>query len=83
MAVERPQWEQVRAAGPYLHLTKSDFDAALKSPSQIATLSNIESLSSRMCEEELRLRRQLRSAWSQGGRPLVESALREVYQATR
>jgi ATP-dependent Lhr-like helicase len=39
-------------------------------------------LSSRMAEEELRLRRQLRAAWSQGGRPNVESVLREVYQAT-
>jgi len=39
-------------------------------------------LSSRMAEEELRLRRQLRVAWSKGGRPLVESVLREVYAAT-
>jgi len=39
-------------------------------------------LSARMAEQELRLRRQLRAAWSQGGRPLVESVLREVYQAT-
>ena len=34
MAVERPHtveeaWELVRAAGPYLHLTRADFDAAL------------------------------------------------------
>jgi ATP-dependent Lhr-like helicase len=39
-------------------------------------------LSSRMAEEELRLRRHLRSAWSAGGRPHVEAVLREAYQAT-
>jgi len=39
-------------------------------------------LSSRMAEEEIRLRRQLRMAWSEGGRPAVEAVLREVYQAT-
>jgi ATP-dependent Lhr-like helicase len=39
-------------------------------------------LSTRMAEEELRLRRTLRDAWSSGGRPAVEQALREVYQAT-
>lgn len=39
-------------------------------------------LSTRMAEEELRLRRHLRAAWSEGGRPHVEAVLREVYQAT-
>jgi ATP-dependent helicase Lhr and Lhr-like helicase len=39
-------------------------------------------LSTRMAEEELRLRRTLREAWAVGGRPAVEKALREVYQAT-
>jgi ATP-dependent Lhr-like helicase len=39
-------------------------------------------LSSRMAEEEVRLRRHLRSAWSEGGRPNVEAVLREAYQAT-
>jgi ATP-dependent Lhr-like helicase len=39
-------------------------------------------LSTRMAEEELRLRRHLRAAWSEGGRPNVEFVLRDVYQAT-
>ncbi|MFN0102267.1 MAG: DEAD/DEAH box helicase [Bryobacteraceae bacterium] len=185
MAVERPHkieeaWEQVRAAGPYLHLTRSDFDDALNYLAgggqvlarfgkiiiengefrvaskklareyfqaigtisedfriRIVTKNNrrlgeveegfltslrpgeafsiggkavqVETLhgaiavvkpsasdrvttprwmggkmplSTRMAEEELRLRRHLREAWSEGGRPNVESVLREVYKAT-
>ncbi|HEU0122659.1 MAG TPA: DEAD/DEAH box helicase [Bryobacteraceae bacterium] len=39
-------------------------------------------LSTRMAEEELRLRRHLRTTWSEGGRPAVEAMLREIYQAT-
>ena len=35
-----------------------------------------------MAEEELRLRRHLRAAWTEGGRPQVEAVLREAYQAT-
>lgn len=185
MAVERPHgieeaWELVRAAGPYLHLARADFDAALDylagggqvlarfgkiiiedgrfrvasprlareyflaigtisddfrikiltknnrrlgeveehfltslrpgeafsmggkavevealhgataivKPSQnesVATprwMGGKMPLSTRMAEEEIRLRRHLRSAWSSGGRPAVESVLREVYQAS-
>lgn len=185
MAVERPHrveeaWELVRAAGPYLHLTRADFDAALAYLAgggqvlarfgkiliengefrvasrklareyfqAIGTISEdfrvrivtknyrrlgeveegflsslrpgeafsiggkaveVETLqgaiavvkpsaservvtprwmggkmplSTRMAEEELRLRGYLRTAWNEGGRPNVEAVLREVYQAT-
>ncbi|MBI2685643.1 MAG: DEAD/DEAH box helicase [Acidobacteria bacterium] len=77
-------WELVRSAGPYLHLARRDFDRVLAGAwtEDIGVGGHIESLSTRMVEEELRLRHHMRAAWSEGGRPRVESILREVYQAT-